>query len=69
MKIRPMGAELFHANGQTKLIVAFHNFANMSKNEYIVVLTVIVYSLTAHETYQYGQYARGSETSSWTVGF
>jgi len=49
-KIRPIGAELFHANGQTKLIVAFHNFANMSKNQYMVVLTVIVYSRTAQET-------------------
>jgi hypothetical protein len=30
MKIRPMGAELFHAEGRTdvtKLIVAFRNFA------------------------------------------
>jgi len=25
MKIRPLGAELFHANGQTTLIVAFRN--------------------------------------------
>jgi hypothetical protein len=31
MKIRPVGAELFHADGQTdttKLIVTFRNFAN-----------------------------------------
>jgi hypothetical protein len=35
MKIRPMGAELFHADKQTditKLIVAFRNFANVRKN-------------------------------------
>jgi hypothetical protein len=35
MKIRPMGAELFHEDGQTdisKLIVAFRNFANAPKN-------------------------------------
>jgi len=35
MKIRPVGAELFHADGQTymaKLIVAFRNFANSPKN-------------------------------------
>jgi len=35
MKICPVGAERFHADGQTdmtKLIVAFHNFANTSKN-------------------------------------
>ena len=37
MKIRPVGTELFHAEGQThsrtnmaKLIVAFHNFANVN---------------------------------------
>ena len=31
MKIRPVGAELFHANGRThitKIIIAFRNFAN-----------------------------------------
>jgi len=36
MKIRPVGAELFHADGQTdmtKLIFAFRNFANTPKNE------------------------------------
>jgi Fe-S-cluster formation regulator IscX/YfhJ len=38
MKIRPVGAELFHADGRTdrqtdmtKLIVAFSNFANAPK--------------------------------------
>jgi hypothetical protein len=34
MKIRPVGAELFHADGQTdviKLLVAFRNFANPPK--------------------------------------
>jgi hypothetical protein len=34
MKIRPMGAELVHADGQTnmkKLIVAFRNLANAPK--------------------------------------
>jgi hypothetical protein len=33
MKIRPVGAELFHADGRTdttKLIVAFRNFGNAS---------------------------------------
>ena len=36
MKIRPIGAELFHADGRTdmtKLIVAFRHFANGPKNE------------------------------------
>ena len=35
MKIRPVVAELFHANGQpdtTKLIAAFRNFEKWSKN-------------------------------------
>jgi len=35
MKIRPVGAELFHANRRTdmtKLIVTFRNFANAPKN-------------------------------------
>ena len=35
VKIRPGGAELFHADGRTditKPIVAFRNFANASKN-------------------------------------
>ena len=41
MKIRPLGAELFHAEGQTdgqtymrKLTVACRNIANTSKNEH-----------------------------------
>jgi hypothetical protein len=41
MEIRPVGAELFHADGHidmTKLIVAFRNFANAPINEYITVL-------------------------------
>ena len=36
MKIRPMGAELFDADGcteVTKLTVAFRNFAKASKNK------------------------------------
>jgi len=35
MKILPVGAELFHADGRTdmKLIVAFHNFANAPAKE------------------------------------
>ena len=40
IKIRPVGAELFHADGQTdgqtdtsKLIVAFRNVANAPKNQ------------------------------------
>jgi len=36
MKIRPVGAELFRADGRTdmtKLIVAFRSFANAPKNQ------------------------------------
>jgi hypothetical protein len=36
MKIRPVGAELFHADGETdmtKLIAAFRDFASAPKNE------------------------------------
>jgi len=35
VKIRPLGVELFHADGRTditRLIVAFRNFANAPKN-------------------------------------
>jgi len=35
MKIRPMGVELYHEDGETdmtKLIVAYRNFANAPKN-------------------------------------
>ena len=40
MKIRPVAAELFHAEGQTnmtKLIVAFRNFAIAPNNARIVI--------------------------------
>ena len=35
MKMRPLGDELFHVDGQTdmKLIVAFRNFANAPRND------------------------------------
>jgi len=38
MKIRPVGADLFHPEKwtyMTKLTVAFRNFANALKNEYL----------------------------------
>jgi hypothetical protein len=36
IKIRPVAAELFHANGRTdmNIIVAFRNFANGPKKEW-----------------------------------
>ena len=43
MKIRPVAAELFHANRRTeitKLIVAFRNFANAPKMVKKVKLTL-----------------------------
>jgi hypothetical protein len=39
MKICPVGAELFHADGRmdmTKLMVAVHNLANMPKNSTVI---------------------------------
>jgi hypothetical protein len=44
MKIRPVGAELFHADGQTDttdLTVAFPNFANAPKSR--ISVSAIVY--------------------------
>ena len=41
MKIRTLGAELFHADGQTDmkhLIVAFLNFAKAPKNQSVNVV-------------------------------
>jgi len=53
MKIHPVGAELFHAEGQMdgrtdmmKLTVAFHNFANMPKN--CSLLSCLLSSMTWH---------------------
>jgi hypothetical protein len=43
MKIRPVGAELFHVDGQinmTKLTVAFHNFANAPKRDKHFILNL-----------------------------
>jgi hypothetical protein len=43
LKYRPVGAELFHVDGQTdmtKLTVAFRNFANAPKNACKTVTTV-----------------------------
>jgi len=41
MKMRPVGAELFHADGQTnmkKLLVALHIFVNAPKMNYKTML-------------------------------
>ena len=42
MKIRPAGAELFHADRRTdmtKLIVAYRSFANAPKNTWVLIIT------------------------------
>jgi len=46
MKIRLVGAEMFHAGGQTdmtKLIVAFCNFANAPKNAQVSLVLRLNY--------------------------
>jgi hypothetical protein len=48
MKIRPVVAELFHADGQTdmtKLTVAFRSFANSPKRSYLLQLARSVWLL------------------------
>ena len=49
MKIHPVGAELFHADGWTdgqtdmmKLIVAFRNFANAHKTMWLMLYSKII---------------------------
>jgi hypothetical protein len=49
MKIHPVGAELFHADGWTdgqtdmmKLIVAFRNFANAPKTIWLMLYSKII---------------------------
>jgi hypothetical protein len=48
MKIRSLGAELFHADGQTwtKLIVAFRNFANAPERTKRQIIAIQTYFLT-----------------------
>jgi hypothetical protein len=53
--MRPVGAELFHANGQTdtsKLIVAFRNFANAPRNSIFCPLGVFLCVLYGPENKQ-----------------
>jgi len=58
MKIRPVGSELFHADGltdrqtdMTKLIVAFRNFANASKNGNYIIYCYMLFSTALHLMY------------------
>jgi hypothetical protein len=54
MKIRPLGAELFHADGQTDrqawLSYTFHNFVNAPKN--IIIKIQISYTELPKSLYQ-----------------
>jgi hypothetical protein len=43
MKIRPVGAEFFHADGETdmtKLMAAFRNFAETRENIFVKVVNL-----------------------------
>jgi hypothetical protein len=58
MKIRPVGAELLHVNGQTdmtKIIVAFRNFVNVPKTvsmkNPILLLLLLLHILEQKYTY------------------
>jgi len=42
MQIRPVGAELFHADGLTKLISVFRNCANAPKNDNAMLVHSLV---------------------------
>ena len=56
MKIRPVGAELFHTDGQTditKLIIAFSNFANAPKNCIFPHIVVSSYLTVNPPPFQY----------------
>jgi len=51
MKIRPMGAKMFHADGQTNTTnptVAFQNFANGPKNAQIYTKECPFYHVPVH---------------------
>jgi hypothetical protein len=53
MKIHPVGAELFHANGRTdmtKLIVAFGNFAKAPKNLHCTCRLYYVFCMDVRKT-------------------
>jgi hypothetical protein len=49
MTVRPVGVELFHADGQTdmtKLVVAFRNFVTAPKHVVHIITTALVKSKT-----------------------
>ena len=61
MKIFPMGAELFHAHGQTdltKLIVAFRSFANAAGTVTFTLARNIRWPEAPPSLYRLGTYCR-----------
>ena len=56
MKIRPVGAKLFHADGRTdmmKLIIVFRNFADAPKNYWPLKVSYSDYlQLYSHSSFQ-----------------
>jgi hypothetical protein len=70
IKIRPVAAKLFQADRQTdimKLIIAFHNFANMPRNRKQHFLTLIIFVSNDHSVllsmFPHNIYEPWSETS------
>jgi hypothetical protein len=52
--MRPVGTELFHADGQTnitQLIVAFRNFANAPKNKVNCHMLLCILTGTHHSSF------------------
>ena len=69
MKIRPVGVELFHADGQTdkhdEAIVAFHNFANAPKKSCNIRNTFSLNLITAiPSSYQLAHMSLTAETKN-----
>jgi hypothetical protein len=62
MKIRPVGADLFHADGRTdrqtdmtKLRVAFRNFANAPKNKQLYIYATQLCGQDLRVSFHYGE--------------
>ena len=55
MKIRPVGAQLFHVDGRTDMyvVLAFRNFANASRNQvhpvsYVISFLMFIFKICSH---------------------
>jgi hypothetical protein len=56
IKIRAVGAELFHADGRTdttKLLVAFRNFAKVPKNQFVLYWKTVAVCSRIHTKHKY----------------